>query len=65
MGYSNIADMHTHSIHSFDGNDSCLALCESAVRKGARAIAITDHCDIDGADMDIDVLCHSQLRDIN
>lgn len=65
MGYSNIADMHTHSIHSFDGNDSCLALCESTVRKGARAIAITDHCDIDGADMDIDVLCPAQLRDIN
>ena len=65
MGYNNIADMHTHSIHSFDGNDSCLALCESAVRKGARAIAITDHCDIDGADMDIDVLCPAQLRDIN
>ncbi len=65
MKYTNIADMHTHSIHSFDGNHSCLALCESAVKKGAKVIAITDHCDIDGADMDIDVLCPAQLRDIN
>lgn len=64
MGYKNIADMHTHSIHSFDGNDSCISLCESAVKKGIKAVAITDHCDIDGEDLDIDALCPAQLEDI-
>lgn len=64
LKYRNIADTHTHSIHSFDGNDSCFSLCESAAEMGAVAIAVTDHCDIDGADLDIDALCSSQLRDI-
>lgn len=64
MKYNNIADTHTHSIHSFDGNHPCRALCESAVEKGAKYIAITDHCDIDGKDMDIDTLCPAQLKDI-
>lgn len=62
--YTDLMDMHTHSIHSFDGNHSCDALCESAVEKGFRAIAITDHCDIDGEDIDIDKLCRNQLKDI-
>lgn len=64
MNYSNIYDMHTHSLHSFDGNDSCYDLCSSAKKKGAKGIAITDHCDIDGMDMDIDELCTKQLDDL-
>lgn len=56
--------MHTHSIHSFDGNHACKLLCESAIEKGAIALAITDHCDIDGAQMNIDELCTNQLEDL-
>lgn len=63
--YENIVDIHTHSIHSFDGNDPVEELCQSAIEKGAKVIAITDHCDIDGADMDPDELCPAQLKDIN
>lgn len=64
MNKSNLYDMHTHSLHSFDGNDSCYALCLSAREQGARGIAITDHCDIDAPDMDIDKLCSNQLCDL-
>lgn len=64
MEFINLYDMHTHSIHSFDGNDSCELLCKSALDKNAAGLAITDHCDIDGADMDIDSLCSAQLSDI-
>ncbi len=48
--FKNICDMHTHSDFSFDGNHSCEMLCKSAIKKRAMAIAITDHCDIDGND---------------
>lgn len=41
-------DLHTHSLHSFDGHDSVDALCRAAIAAGLRVIAITDHCDIDG-----------------
>ncbi len=64
MEYSTIYDMHTHSLHSFDGNDSCETLCVSALEQGAAGIAITDHCDIDGMDMDIDRLCTNQLNEL-
>lgn len=65
MEFKNLYDMHTHSIHSFDGNDSCELLCKSALSKNAVGLAITDHCDIDGTDMDVDRLCTAQLDDIN
>ena len=65
MKNCNIYDMHTHSLHSFDGNDSCEALCKSAVRQGAVGLAITDHCDIDGKDINIDSLCSNQMKDLN
>ena len=52
MKYNNIIDMHTHSDNSFDGNHSCILLCEGALNNGGRGLAITDHCDIDGKDYD-------------
>lgn len=61
MKYKNIIDMHSHSELSFDASDSCNALCESAIKKGAVAIAITDHCDIDGED-DFDSYCKEQFE---
>lgn len=36
-------DYHTHSTNSTDGNNSVLELCQSAVSKGVKEIAITDH----------------------
>lgn len=57
-------DMHTHSSHSFDGNHSCFMLCDSAISMGAEALAITDHCDIDGKDLDIDAFCRAQISEI-
>ena len=65
MSYSNIADLHTHSIFSFDGNDSCDELCKSAIDKGAKVLAITDHCDIDGRDLDVDGLCSAQFDEVS
>ncbi len=53
MEFNNIYDTHTHSVNSFDAKDSCIKLCEGAVEKGARGIAITDHLDIDGNGLDI------------
>lgn len=40
-----MVDFHTHSIHSVDGHDTVLDMCESAVQKGISHLAITDHCD--------------------
>lgn len=56
MKFQNIIDMHTHSDNSFDGNHSVILLCESAFNKKAKAIAITDHCEIDSKTMDFRAL---------
>lgn len=54
MKYTNFYDLHTHSEHSFDGHHSCTLMCENAVEKGLKGIAITDHCEIDSKDCDFD-----------
>ncbi len=45
--YKKILDMHAHTDNSFDGNHSTMFMCESAVNKGLRAVAFTDHVEID------------------
>lgn len=45
--YKNIVDLHVHTDNSFDGNHSVTFLCEKAELMDLRAIAFTDHCDID------------------
>lgn len=45
MKYRFISDSHIHSIHSFDGHDSVMMLCERAVALGLYSITITDHCE--------------------
>ena len=60
MSFSNLTDMHTHSDHSFDGNHSCMMLCEGAVHKGLNVIAITDHCEIDSKELDFRAFCTNQ-----
>lgn len=47
MSYKNIIDQHVHTDNSFDGNHSAMFLCETAYMKGLRAIAFTDHIEID------------------
>lgn len=42
-----LIDMHTHSDNSPDGTHSPMYMCEHAVRKGLRALAVTDHCETD------------------
>ena len=42
-----VIDMHTHSDNSPDGTHSPMYMCEHAVKNGLRALAITDHCEID------------------
>ena len=61
MKYKNIYDMHTHSDNSFDGNHSCILLCEGACSNGGRGIAITDHCDIDGENYDFRAFSTNQF----
>lgn len=40
-------DSHTHSNYSFDATQSVEELCISAINKGLKCIALTDHYDID------------------
>lgn len=45
--YKTLIDMHTHTDNSFDGNHSPVYMCDAACNKGLRAIAFTDHCEVD------------------
>jgi predicted metal-dependent phosphoesterase TrpH len=44
-----IADLHTHTIYSYDGTASVSAVLKHAKRVGLDLIAITDHDEINGA----------------
>lgn len=63
MKYVNLIDTHTHSIHSFDGNHSVKSLCESAINRNIRYLAITDHCEIDAKNFDFETFCNNQYED--
>ncbi len=45
--YKNIVDLHVHTDNSFDGNHSATFFCEKAELLDLRAIAFTDHCEVD------------------
>lgn len=47
MSFKNIVDIHNHTIHSFDGHYSVDDMCEAAIAKGIRTIALTDHIEMD------------------
>ena len=47
MNNARLIDMHSHSDNSPDGVHSPMYMCEQAVANGLRALAITDHCEID------------------
>ena len=43
----NIVDLHVHTDNSFDGNHSATFFCEQAEFMDLRALAFTDHCEVD------------------
>ncbi len=45
--YKNIVDLHVHTDNSFDGNHSATFFCEKAELYDLRAVAFTDHCEVD------------------
>jgi len=47
MPYKNKMDMHIHSDNSPDGAHSVILMCEYAMRSQLRAVAFTDHCEVD------------------
>ena len=47
MPFKNLLDLHTHTDNSFDGHHSAVFLCETAVAQGLRAVAFTDHVEMD------------------
>jgi len=47
MSYNKLLDMHTHTDNSPDGKDAIMYMCEYAQKNGLRAIAFTDHCEVD------------------
>lgn len=47
-GKIKLCDLHTHTFFSFDGKQTVDELCRAAIDKGLSAVAITEHCDIDG-----------------
>lgn len=52
-------DLHTHTKYSFDSEAEPSDVCKSAVEKGIRVIALTDHYDVDcedqGLKIDMDI----------
>lgn len=47
MRFLREVDMHTHTDNSPDGTHSTMYMCEQAEMKGLRAVAFTDHCEVD------------------
>jgi len=47
MPFKNLLDLHAHTDNSFDGRHSAVFLCETAVARGLRALALTDHVEMD------------------
>ncbi|MCH4239803.1 MAG: histidinol-phosphatase HisJ family protein [Oscillospiraceae bacterium] len=45
MRYRYMSDSHCHTDCSFDGHDSAMMLCDSAVRQGLYSLTVTDHCE--------------------
>ena len=47
MLYKNLLDLHAHTDNSFDGHHSAVFLCETAAARHLRAVALTDHVEMD------------------
>lgn len=51
MAYRNIIDQHVHTDNSYDGHHNVVFICEKALEKGLRGVAVTDHVEIDAKDI--------------
>ncbi len=51
LKFKNISDCHTHSNHSYDGNDSLLSMCEKAKELNLLYFTVTDHCECERLDL--------------
>lgn len=51
-------DMHCHSGHSGDATGSIADICENAIQKGIKTVAITDHYDFFSTCKEIDFTCN-------
>lgn len=40
-----LCDLHTHSVNSFDAENTVDEMCRAAIARGLEAIAVTDHCE--------------------
>ncbi len=47
MEFKRVMDSHIHTDNSPDGHHSAMFMCETAVSKNLRAVAFTDHCEVD------------------
>ena len=47
MPFKNLLDLHAHTDNSFDGHHSAVFLCETAAARNLRAVAFTDHVEMD------------------
>ncbi len=45
--FNHIVDFHVHTDNSYDGNHSATFICEKAEMLNLRALAFTDHCEVD------------------
>ena len=41
-----ICDTHTHSMYSFDGVETVAEMCRTAISRGVKVLAITDHTEV-------------------
>lgn len=47
MNFKNLVDMHSHTIHSFDGHYPVDELIEVSIHRNLKAVAFTDHVEMD------------------
>lgn len=45
MPFKNRLDLHMHTDNSDDAHHSVILMCEYALRRGLRGVAVTDHCE--------------------
>lgn len=62
-------DYHIHTIHSGDGKSTIYEVCESAIKKGLREIAITEHFEPISSDIEYKfykpLVCRDEINIVN
>ena len=57
-----LSDYHTHTKYSFDSKEEPAVLCQKAVEKGLKSIAITDHFDCDYDEFEYPLVFETEKR---